>query len=76
MNELPPSDDEAASMRLDNALKLFGVVGSGGQAKQLIQAGAVRVNGVVETRRKHRLRHGDSVQVGDDGFVVEFTKNP
>ncbi len=76
MNDLPPPVDETPSMRLDNALKLFGVVGSGGQAKQLIQAGAVRVNGVVETRRKHRLSHGDSVQVGDEAFVVEFTKNP
>ena len=76
MNEVPPHNDDAASMRLDNALKLFGLVGSGGQAKQLIQAGAVRVNGVVETRRKHRLRHGDTVQIGDEGFVMEFTQNP
>lgn len=63
-------------MRLDDVLKLFGVVGSGGQAKHLIQSGAVRVNGVVERRRKHRLQHGDTVEVGDEGFVVEFTPNP
>lgn len=63
---------EAPAMRLDDVLKFFGVAGTGGEAKHLIQSGAVRVNGVVETRRKHLLRAGDSVIVGDEAFVLEL----
>jgi len=67
---------EAPSLRLDDALKFFGVATTGGHAKHLIQRGDVRVNGVVETRRKHRLVAGDSVMVGAEAFVVEFEPNP
>ncbi|MCA9207429.1 MAG: RNA-binding S4 domain-containing protein, partial [Planctomycetales bacterium] len=43
--------DEPETIRLDQFIKLSGVVGTGGQAKVLIQAGYVKVNGEVETRR-------------------------
>lgn len=68
--------DDAPAMRLDDVLKFFGVAGTGGHAKQLIQSGAVRVNGVTETRRKHLIRAGDSIVVGDEAFVVEFERAP
>lgn len=64
--------DETPTIRLDDVLKLAGVAATGGQAKQMIQAGEVRVNGAVETRRKHLLSEGDAVQVGDAEFVVEL----
>jgi len=38
-------------IKLGQFLKLTGVVPTGGRAKQLIQAGQVRVNGEVEARR-------------------------
>ena len=41
---------------LGQALKVANVVGSGGEAKVLIQTGEVRVNGKVETRRGLKLR--------------------
>jgi ribosome-associated protein len=47
-----------------------GLVGSGGQAKVLIQAGEITVNGEVETRRGRRLRSGDVVEVGDERLEV------
>lgn len=72
----PESHDEAPSLRLDDALKLFGLASTGGHAKFLIQGGEVRVNGKVETRRKHRLVAGDKVTVGGEGFVMEFERNP
>jgi ribosome-associated protein len=50
---------------LGQALKAANVVASGGEAKILIQAGEVWVNGDVETRRGRRLREGDVVEVGD-----------
>ena len=60
--ETPPEE----SIELDPFLKLAQIVDSGGQAKHLIQAGYVRVNGEVETRRGRKLHHGDVVLVDDD----------
>lgn len=75
--ENAPDDlQESPSLRLDDVLKFFGLATTGGHAKQLIQSGAVRVNGQVETRRKRRLHAGDAVQLGDEAFVVEFEPNP
>ncbi len=68
--------DDAPSMRLDDVLKFFGIASTGGHAKHLIQSGEVRVNGEVETRRKRRVRDGDSVEVGDEAFVVELVPDP
>ena len=50
---------------LDALLKATGLAGSGGEAKQTIAAGAVQVNGTVETRRGRKLRAGDAVAFGD-----------
>ena len=55
---------------LGQALKAGNVVGTGGEAKVLIQAGEVRVNGEVETRRGLKLREGDVVEVGDERLEV------
>jgi len=55
---------------LGQALKVSGLVGSGGEAKVLIQAGEVLVNGEVETRRGRKLREGDMVEVGDERLEV------
>ena len=55
---------------LGQALKAASVVGSGGEAKVLIQAGEVFVNGEVETRRGRKLYEGDVVEVGDERMEV------
>ena len=55
---------------LGQALKAASVVGSGGEAKVLIQAGEVSVNGDVETRRGRRLEEGDVVEVGDEQLEI------
>ena len=46
------------------------LVGSGGEAKVLIQAGEILVNGEVETRRGRKLQEGDVVEVGDERLEV------
>jgi ribosome-associated protein len=61
----------AAVMKLDQFLKWRGISGTGGQAKLLIQGGAVRVNGEVETRRGRKLRRGDRVEVEGRELLVE-----
>jgi ribosome-associated protein len=46
-------------------LKLGQACASGGQAKWLIQSGAVMVNGKTETRRRRSLKAGDCVALAD-----------
>lgn len=57
-------------MTLGQALKASNLVGSGGEAKVVVQAGEVRVNGVVETRRGRKLEEGDVVEVVDERLEV------
>jgi ribosome-associated protein len=45
-------------------LKWARVVATGGEAKELVRRGRVRVNGQVERRRGRRVRPGDVVEVG------------
>ncbi|RMG84274.1 MAG: RNA-binding S4 domain-containing protein [Candidatus Dadabacteria bacterium] len=52
-------------IRLDQVLKAVDWVQTGGEAKIRIQAGEVRVNGQVETRRGRKLRPGDRVEWQD-----------
>lgn len=59
------------TIKLDQFLKLKGVVDTGGQAKLLIQAGEVKVNGKVETRRGRKLMAGDRVVTMGETLKVE-----
>jgi ribosome-associated protein len=58
-------------IELDQFLKLKRLVGSGGEAKLLIQGGDVKVNGAVETRRGKKLQPGDTVELRGKKIVVE-----
>jgi ribosome-associated protein len=58
------------TIRLGQALKLAGLAGSGGEARALIEDGAVRVNGEVDTRRGRQLRRGDVVALGSDAVRI------
>jgi ribosome-associated protein len=49
------------TIRLGQALKVAGIVGSGGEAKALLSEGAVTVNGEPEQRRGRQLHPGDTV---------------
>ena len=59
-------------IQLDQFMKLTGLVATGGQAKLVIQGGEVLVNGVVETRRKKKLRTGDTVTFDGETLEVRF----
>ena len=52
-------------IKLDALLKFAGLCETGGEAKERIQAGEVRLNGEVCTMRGKKLRPGDSAQVED-----------
>ncbi len=59
-------------IELDNMLKVLELVASGAEAKQQIQAGLVKVNGVIESRIRRKLRSGDCVEF--EGKRVEVLK--
>lgn len=56
MNQIKIKDDY---IKLGQALKLAGMVGSGVEAKIVIQDGQVLVNGEVELQRGKKLYSGD-----------------
>ena len=57
-------------IQLDQFMKLTGLVGTGGQAKLVIQNGEVLLNGAVETRRKRKLRIGDTITFAGQTVTV------
>lgn len=63
--------ESGETIKLDQFLKLADLVGSGGEAKHVIQSGAVEVNGEVEIRRGRKLRDGDVVRFQGEDYVIE-----
>ena len=57
-------------IRLGQALKKAGLVGSGVDAKMVILDGLVTVNGEVDERRGRKLRDGDIVSFDGETFKV------
>lgn len=58
-------------IKLEQLLKLAGLTDTGGFAKQIIQDGAVSVNGAVCTMRGKKIRGGDTVTV--ENYQVNVT---
>jgi ribosome-associated protein len=57
-------------IRLGQALKLAGLAATGGEARALIEQGAISVNAEVETRRGRQLHQGDVVALGKDAVRI------
>ena len=57
-------------IRLGQLLKLAGVVPAGGEAKALLAAEGVQVNGEPERRRGRQLQRGDVVEVRGEALRV------
>ena len=55
-------------IKLDSLLKFAGMVEPGGEAKELIQAGQVKLNGQVCTMRGKKCVPGDEIEL--DGRTV------
>ena len=53
-------------IRLGQLLKLAGIAQDGGEAKAMLVAGHVHVNGEVELRRGRQLHPGDVVRAGGE----------
>jgi ribosome-associated protein len=64
-----------ATIRLGQLLKLADLVDDGGQAKEVLLQGLVRVNGEVETRRGRQVVPGDAVTVGGETVRIDSVGN-
>ena len=61
-------------IKLGQALKSAGLAGSGVDAKIAVQDGLVRLNGVVETRRRKKVFNNDQVSYNGESFVIKTKK--
>jgi ribosome-associated protein len=58
-------------VELYKVLKFEGLASSGGEAKQLVAAGAVEVNGAVETQKRKKLVHGDIIEFAGERYQLQ-----
>ena len=49
------------------------MVGSGGEAKQLISEGYVLVNGKVETRKRKKIVAGDTIEFAQEIIRIQLS---
>jgi ribosome-associated protein len=59
-------------VELYKILKFEGLVGSGGEAKLVIDEGLVLVNGKVETRKRKKIVSGDTIEFGGERMRIQF----
>ena len=59
-------------IKLQDLLKFANLVETGGEAKERIQGGEVRVNGEVCTMRGKKIRPGDAVRFAGQELTVVY----
>lgn len=58
-------------IRLDSAMKLAGIVSTGGYAKMVIKEGLVQVCGNICTQRGKKLYKNDTFIFENEGFIIK-----
>ena len=59
-------------IKLQDLLKFVGLVETGGEAKERIQAGEARVNGEPCPQRGKKIRPGDTVSFAGETMTVRY----
>jgi len=59
-------------VELFKILKFEGMAATGGEAKQVIADGYVRVNGEVETRKRKKIFAGDTIEFGHESIRIQL----
>ncbi|MCI8819497.1 MAG: RNA-binding S4 domain-containing protein [Oscillibacter sp.] len=59
-------------IKLQDLLKYAGLVETGGEAKERVQAGEVQVNGEVCVQRGKKIRPGDKVLFAGETLGVQY----
>lgn len=62
----------AEYIELIKLLKLLHIAESGGHAKIMVEDGEVKLNGVVEFRKRAKLRPGDQVETSGKQIAIEL----
>lgn len=57
-------------IELNKLIKLLGFAETGGLAKMMIVGGEVVLNGLVEYRKKAKVRAGDLVEIGKEKISI------
>ena len=58
-------------IELIKLLKFMRLADSGGHAKILVESGVVKLNGIVEFRKRAKLRIGDIIDFNDKKISIE-----
>ena len=59
-------------VELYKILKFEGLVTSGGQAKAVVAAGQVLVNGKVETQKRKKIVGGDTIEFDNEKIAIKL----
>ena len=60
-----------AFIELNNLIKMLGWAATGGEAKAVTDQELVKVNGAVETRRRKKMRVGETAQFEENEVIIE-----
>lgn len=58
-------------IELVKLIKLLGIAETGGHAKNMIDDGEVKLNGMIESRKRAKLRPGDKVEMAEITILIE-----
>ncbi|MCH9763399.1 MAG: RNA-binding S4 domain-containing protein [Gammaproteobacteria bacterium] len=60
-------------VELFKILKFEGIASSGAEAKNLIAAGTVLVNGIIEKQKRKKMVSGDTIEINDEIFRLKLS---
>jgi ribosome-associated protein len=64
--------EQSPYIELIKLLKAENIASSGAEAKMMVDDHIVKVNGEIETRKRAKLREGDTVEV--EGWTIQITR--
>ncbi len=62
-------------IELYKILKFESMVGSGGEAKAVVAAGQVLLNGKVEIQKRKKIMAGDTIEFAEEKFRIQLSPN-
>ncbi|MBL7480776.1 RNA-binding S4 domain-containing protein [Legionella bononiensis] len=62
-------------VELFKILKFEGIASSGAEAKEMIAAGTVLVNGVIEKQKRKKMVAGDTIELKGEIFRLKLSAN-
>jgi len=62
-------------VELFKILKFEGITSSGAEAKDLIAAGTVLVNGIIEKQKRKKMVAGDTIEMNGEIFRLKLATN-